>query len=200
MAKNYLQHDYFSRSTPVLLKIRSEYGMAGLGIYWCLVEKIHECDGQLDYDVELLAFELGTDVEHITKIVEQAFVVVNGMITAQWIDDNLTQRKAVSQKNSNAGKVSGESRRANSRLNKLKESAQQVFNRKGTDVEQDKIIEDKIIEDKIIEDKIIEDKIIQPKIIQPNITNSKNTVDVFSANFKPKTALQLALETINNKK
>jgi len=165
MAKNYLQHDYFSRSTPVLLKIRAKYGMAGLGVYWCLVEKIHECDGQLDYDVELLAFELGTDVEHITKIVEQAFVVIDDMITAEWIVDNLTQRKAVSEKNSNAGKVSGQSRRANSKLNRLKGSVQQVFNRKGTDVEEDKIIEDKIIHDKIIEDKIIEDKIIEDKSI-----------------------------------
>jgi len=176
MAKNYLQHDYFSRSTPVLLKIRAKYGMAGLGVYWCLVEKIHECDGQLDYDVELLAFELGTDVEQITKIAEQAFVVIDGIITAEWIVDNLTQRKAVSEKNSNAGKASGQSRRANSRLNKLKDSAQQVFNKKGTDVEEDKIIEDKIREDKISKDNITEGNV--------------------SISIKPKTAVQIALDKI----
>jgi len=36
--------------------------------------------------------------------------------------------------------------------------------------------------------------------ISNKLNNISNTVDVLSANFKPKTAIQLALETINNKK
>ena len=157
MAKNYLQHDYFSRSTPVLLKIRAKYGMAGLGVYWCLTEKIHECDGQLDYDVELLAYEFGTDVEQIKGVVEQAFNVIDGVITVEWIIDNLTEREIQRQKNVQAGKASGESRRANSRLNKLTANVQQVFNKKGTGVEQDKRIEDNLREVKLSKDTISED-------------------------------------------
>jgi hypothetical protein len=157
MAKNYLQHDYFSRSTPVLLKIRAKYGMAGLGVYWCLAEKIHECDGQLDYDVELLAYEFGTDVEQIKGVVEQAFAVIDNMITAEWIIDNLAERSKKSEQGTKAGQASGKVRRANSKLNKLKESTQQVFNRKGTDVEEDKIIEDKLREVKLSKANISED-------------------------------------------
>jgi hypothetical protein len=166
MVKNYLQHDYFSRSTPVLLKIRAKYGMAGLGVYWCLVEKIHECDGQLDYDVELLAFELGATVEQITGVVEQAFSIVDGMVTAEWIIDNLTEREAVRHKNSEAGKKSGESRRANSKLNKLTTDVKQVFNKKATTVEEDKGREVKVSEAKISEVKIREAKPSEDIMIQ----------------------------------
>lgn len=157
MAKNYLQHDYFSRSTPVLLKIRAKYGMAGLGIYWCLTEKIHECDGQLDYDVELLAYEFGTDVEQIKEVIKQAFAVVDGMITAEWIIDDLTNREKARQSKSAAGKASGESRRANSKLNKISSNVEQVFNEPLTYVEEDKIREDKVREVKLSKEKVSED-------------------------------------------
>ena len=200
MTKNYLQHDYNSRTTPVLLKIRAKHGMAGLGIYWCLVEKIHECNGQLDYDVELLAYELGTDVEQIIKIVEQAFIVTDNMITAEWIIDNLTERESKSQKASTAGKASGKVRSANSKLNKSTTDVQQMLNKPTTDVQQmlnnlgtnveegkgreDKEREVKEREGKIREVKEREGKVIEYKVIEDKGSEVVGTGSIFLKNME----------------
>lgn len=44
MAKDtfYFSHDYNARNDPKILELRSEYGMEGVGIYWCLIETLAE--------------------------------------------------------------------------------------------------------------------------------------------------------------
>lgn len=46
MAKDsfYFSHDYNARNDPKILELRSEYGMEGYGIYWCLIETMAEDD------------------------------------------------------------------------------------------------------------------------------------------------------------
>ncbi len=38
----YFSHDYNARNDPKMLELRSEYGLAGVGVYWCLVETLAE--------------------------------------------------------------------------------------------------------------------------------------------------------------
>jgi hypothetical protein len=134
MTKNFLQHDYFSRTSPVLLKIRAKHGMAGIGVYWCLTEKIHECNGFIDYDLELLTYELGTTPEIINDVVSIAYEIVDNQITAEWVVEDLSERDKTRKAKSEAGKASGEARRNPNKLNKLKASVKQVFNSNTTDV------------------------------------------------------------------
>lgn len=44
MAKDtfYFQHDYNARNDPKILELRSEYGMEGYGVYWCIIETLAE--------------------------------------------------------------------------------------------------------------------------------------------------------------
>ena len=38
----YFTHDYGARNDPKILELRSEYGLEGLGLYWCIVETLAE--------------------------------------------------------------------------------------------------------------------------------------------------------------
>jgi len=73
MPKNrfYFSHDLHSRSDKNILKVRMKHGMEGVGIYWCIVEMLHEEGGYiLRSDYERISFELRTNIESITAIIE----------------------------------------------------------------------------------------------------------------------------------
>ena len=40
----YFTHDYGARNDPKILELRAEYGLEGLGLYWCIVETLAEAD------------------------------------------------------------------------------------------------------------------------------------------------------------
>ena len=44
MAKDtyYFSHDYNARNDPKILELRSEYGLEGLGTFWCIIETLAE--------------------------------------------------------------------------------------------------------------------------------------------------------------
>ena len=44
-AKEYFPHDYGARSK--LVDVRKDYGLEGLGFYWCVIEILHEEGGYI---------------------------------------------------------------------------------------------------------------------------------------------------------
>ena len=40
----YFTHDYGARNDPKILELRAEYGLEGLGLYWCIAETMAEAD------------------------------------------------------------------------------------------------------------------------------------------------------------
>ena len=40
----YFTHDYGARNDPKILELRAEYGLEGLGLYWCVAEIMAEAD------------------------------------------------------------------------------------------------------------------------------------------------------------
>lgn len=40
----YFSHDYNARNDPKVLELRAEYGLEGLGLYWCITETLAEAD------------------------------------------------------------------------------------------------------------------------------------------------------------
>ena len=45
----YFTHDYGARNDPKILELRAEYGLEGLGLYWCIVEALAEAsDGYIN--------------------------------------------------------------------------------------------------------------------------------------------------------
>lgn len=67
----YFQHDYNARNDPKLQALIVEMGVAGIGIYWCLVEMLYEQDGEMPISsIKSIAYNLHVKqktVEHVIK-------------------------------------------------------------------------------------------------------------------------------------
>ena len=73
MAKDgfYFSHDFSARNDTKLQKIIRKKGMAGVGLFWCLVELLYEENGYLFFkDIDDIAFSLRIKPKEITEIVE----------------------------------------------------------------------------------------------------------------------------------
>jgi DnaD/phage-associated family protein len=79
MANNtlYFSHDCNARTDPKLARLAHKYGMAGIGIYWCVVEMLYENDGYLmRSDCEWIADALRTDMRTLCDIIENSELFV----------------------------------------------------------------------------------------------------------------------------
>jgi len=65
----FFPHDYNARNDRKLVKLAYRHGMAGIGVYWCIVEKLYEEAGFLPLDLESIAYELRTDVELVKSVI-----------------------------------------------------------------------------------------------------------------------------------
>lgn len=67
--KLYFSHDFYSRDN--LSNLRMKCGLEGYGIYWCLVEIMHENGGKIkESDIDGIAYNLHTDVEKIQEVIK----------------------------------------------------------------------------------------------------------------------------------
>lgn len=72
MAKDtyYFSHDFSARNDPKLQELQMVHGMAGIGMFWCLVEMLHEQDGYLMLSqCKSYAFALRVDCDLIKSLV-----------------------------------------------------------------------------------------------------------------------------------
>lgn len=93
--KEYFSHDFNARNDRKLVKLAMRHGMAGIGVYWCIVEMLYEESGKImRSECERIAFELRVQCELVESVVhdfdlfvcdENAFVSasVNRRIQAQ---------------------------------------------------------------------------------------------------------------------
>lgn len=78
-SREYFSHDYHARTDPKMVRLIMEYGMEGVGIYWCIVEMLYESGGYIDLsECERIAFELRTDSERIAAIVHTNLFCIAG--------------------------------------------------------------------------------------------------------------------------
>jgi hypothetical protein len=76
----YFSHDYNARSDRKMLALQMAMGVEGIGIYWCVVEMLYEEGGYLMLsECERIAFELRTDKERITKVIDSDLFSNDGM-------------------------------------------------------------------------------------------------------------------------
>lgn len=117
----YFAHDYNPTSDPKIQALIGEHGAAGYGIYWRIVEMLHEDDS---HELELkpymyiaLAKQLSTSVEQVRTLVEQCVNVyelfeTDGVIFwSERVKRNIEKRNEISNKRSKAGKISAENRK-----------------------------------------------------------------------------------------
>ena len=73
MAKKtyYFPHDHGARNDPKMQMLLAEHGVAGIGIYWCVIEQLYEQGGKLPVSsYKSIAFVLHIDTNVLQNIIE----------------------------------------------------------------------------------------------------------------------------------
>ena len=66
----YFQHDYNARNDPKLQDVLIEHGVAGIGVFWCVIEQIYEQGGKLPFKAcKSIAFALHIDCKVVESVV-----------------------------------------------------------------------------------------------------------------------------------
>ena len=148
----YFSHDYNPTSDPKIQALIGEHGAVGYGLYWRIVEMLHE-EGThklpcKKYIYLALAKQMSTSVEQVEIIVKccielcELFVSDNELFWSERVLRNIEKRTEISNKRSEAGKKSAE-------LRKISTSVEQV----STSVQQNPTKERKVKENKVNENK-----------------------------------------------
>lgn len=107
MAKDgfYFSHDFSARNDTKLQQIIRKKGMAGVGLFWCLVELLYEENGKLFFkNIEDIAFALRVKSKEIKDLVEN-FEVFQKSDECFWSESvlaRLEQRNEKSEKAKNS--------------------------------------------------------------------------------------------------
>lgn len=69
----YFSHDFGARNDPKLQSVMMEHGVAGLGVFWCIIEILYEQCGYQPINgrsLKTLAFTLHTDVKMLESVIK----------------------------------------------------------------------------------------------------------------------------------
>lgn len=97
--KDYFSHDYHAREH--LRDVRKDWGLAGYGFYWCIVEILHENGGYIkEGDVESIAYDLRVEPDMAKAVLYNygMFQIKKGRICSTRVLENLQKREEISQK------------------------------------------------------------------------------------------------------
>ena len=101
--KDYFSHDYHSRDH--LRDVRKDFGLEGYGLYWCIVEILHEQGGSIkETDIAPIAYDLRADEDMLKAILYNSgmFQVKKGCVYSERVIDNLKKREEISEKRKQA--------------------------------------------------------------------------------------------------
>lgn len=104
--KDYFSHDYHARSD--LRRILKDYGLQGIGFYWCFVEILHENGGMVkEADIDSIAFELRADPDMCQAVVRNydLFKIKGCKITNDRVLRNLKKRSEISEARKSAAEA-----------------------------------------------------------------------------------------------
>lgn len=120
----YFQHDYNPTADPKMQALIGEFGAIGYGIYWRLVEMMHEAENHKiehkKYVITAIAKQMSTSVEQVYLIIEncineyELFESDGECFWSERVLRNINKRTEISEKRSIAGKISSERRKQNS--------------------------------------------------------------------------------------
>lgn len=220
----WFKHDNNARNDPKIRELVRVKGVIAKGIYWDLVEMLHEAGGSLPINktIEIVAYEnhlRKTDVvEYIIKDSE-LFIIneENGYFFSKRLSNEIQHMEDVSRQKSIAGKASGKARsngKSNSYIdsnkvenkgegaNKEGKDAQQMMNICSTDDEQYKIKDnrDKIKDKRDNKDSKTKTKVSVPLALPFTSQKFKDAWNILCAQPKWKgkssNALELSLKKL----
>lgn len=117
----YFRHDYHARNDHKTAALISDHGATGYGIYWCIIEMLHEeSEHKLpleEYFYRSTAKQTSTSVEQVLNIVKDClevyklFIAIDGFFHSPRVQRNILDREEIREKRSLAGKISAEKRK-----------------------------------------------------------------------------------------
>ena len=112
MAKQYFSHDYGARSQ--LVEIRRDFGLEGVGFFWCIVEILHEQGGYIpESAISGYAYELHFKAEKAQRIIANygLFDIEQGRVSSKRVLANLRKRNEITEMRRNAASARWEHER-----------------------------------------------------------------------------------------
>lgn len=91
----WFKHDDNARRDPKLTKLRRIKGMKGIGIYWCLIEILHEQGGQVEFgEIGSIAFELQEDEINVLSVIKEfdLFVIRGQYVGNTRVSESIQER------------------------------------------------------------------------------------------------------------
>lgn len=142
----YFQHDYNPTSDPKVQALIGECGAVGYGIYWRIVEMLHEDELHKlqckKFIYIALAKQMLTSVEQVEAIIKSCIEIYelfksdNDFFWSERVMRNINKRTELSNKRSKAGKMSAESRKNSTSVEQMPTSVEQnpTKERKGKEI------------------------------------------------------------------
>jgi hypothetical protein len=138
----YFPHDYSAKSDPKILALIEEYKAEGYGIYWCIIEMLHqeECHKLplKQYIYIAIANQMKANAEQIENIIKhcimvcELFVVSGDFFYSPRVIRNFEIRAEISEKRSIAGKAGAIAKQKLANTSKGKESKVKEIKEKET--------------------------------------------------------------------
>lgn len=116
----YFSHDYNARNDIKIQALLVEHGAAGYGVYWIIVETLHEESGKKlklnNLTYVAIARQASTSVEQVKAIVEccleyELLTEDDGRFYSERVLNNIGKRIEISEKRAKAGRISAEKRK-----------------------------------------------------------------------------------------
>lgn len=124
----YFQHDYGARNDPKLQDLLIEHGVAGIGIFWCIIEQMYEQEGRLPFKAfKSIAFALHVDSKIVESVVKD-FELFDSDENFFWSNSvlvRLNKRKEISDRRKRAAQSRWKSKRLQQVENKDDANAEQ---------------------------------------------------------------------------
>ena len=122
MVVEYFSHDFHARSDPKLIKLLMKEGVAGIGVFWCIIEMLYEQGGVMEVaDYETIAFELRSDCDLIKRVIENygLFIFDDEKFYSKAVVERLEERDIKSEKASKSANERWNKYRKNKAANRL---------------------------------------------------------------------------------
>ena len=99
MKAAYFPHDYNARTDPKLQEVIMTHGMAGIGVYWCIVEMMYEQGGRLPTkSINSIAYNLHTSADIVRSIIYDfdLFVVESDEFMSNAVKSRIVKKEEIS--------------------------------------------------------------------------------------------------------
>ena len=101
MQQSYFSHDIYTRENLKIKKLISTHGMQGYGVFWAVVEFLHNNNNRLSMDeLGIVAHDLGVDIKIVESVVKdfKFFVIRKSVISSNRVAQNIKLRLEKSEK------------------------------------------------------------------------------------------------------